>query len=230
MVLVSHTHKLIFLKTRKTAGTSVEMLLEAATGLGPNPPVESRPARVDDKGAIGFRMWPTAQMTDLDRLWRPHIPARKLRKLLGKFILDTYLKIACIRNPFDRVISHFHWGQQFLAPQDRSDGAEGFAEFVRSDWHDDRNIVMIGEAFVPDMTIRFEHLKDDIANLAKTTGLPLDPAQLPVTKALGQKRLGPPLSYYTEDLAQIVRTRLAWMFEAGGYAQTVPDGQMVGAQ
>ncbi len=220
MVLVSHKHQLIFLKTRKTAGTSVEMLLEAVTGLGPDLASESRHAEVSDVGLVGFRMLPRDAMTDLDRTWQPHTPARKLRKHLGADIWDRYLKVACVRNPFDRVISHFHWSRDFAPEGEREETQEAFAQFVRSDWNDDRKVVMIGEAFAPDMVIRYEHLSEDLTRLSDRTGLTLNPSALPKTKVRRHRRLGEIADYFTEDLIQIVRTRLAWMFNAGGYAKS----------
>lgn len=222
MVLVSHKHQLIFLKTRKTAGTSVEMLLEAATGLGPDLAPESRHAAVNDAGIMGFRMLPRDVMTDLDRTWQPHTPARKLRKHLGADIWDRYLKVACVRNPFDRVVSHFHWSRDFAPEGHREETPEAFARFVRSDWNDDRKVVMINEDFAPDMVIRYEHLTDDLTHLSDHTGLALNPSALPQTKVRRHRRLGECADYFTEDLIQIVRTRLAWMFDAGGYAKSPP--------
>jgi hypothetical protein len=229
MVLVSHTHQLIFLKTRKTAGTSVEMLLEAATGLGPNPPVESRASAVNDKGAVGFRMLPIERMTDQDRLWGPHTPARKLRRILGQDIWDRYLKVACVRNPFDRMISLFHWSQTYKPAAERDESHDGFAAFMRGNWQDDSKVVMIGDTFVPDILLHYETLKDDLNALAHRTGLDFDPDTLPHTKALAHKRLGSLAEYFTDELVDIVRTRLNWMFRFGGYAQELPQPQIQGA-
>lgn len=230
MVLVSHTHQMIFLKTRKTAGTSVEMLLEAATGLGPDPALESRTAAVSDQGILGFRMLPRDERTELDRTWQPHTPARKLRKFLGREVWDKYLKITCVRNPFDRVISHFHWSRLYATGPDREDSHANFAKFVRDTWNDDRKVVMIGDTFAPDILIRYEHLAEDLNHLSARTGLSLDPSALPQTKVHRHKRLGAIADYYTEELAQIVRTRLAWMFDAGGYSHDLPAPSLQGAR
>ena len=226
MVLVSHTHKIIFLKTRKTAGTSVEMLLEAATGLEPDPPAERRHAKVTAKGLVGFRRVPRDAITDLDRTWQPHTPARRVRARLGRQVWDTYLKVACIRNPFDRVVSQFHWQKSRSSPQSQDEGHESFAEFVRGDWNNDHNVVMIGDDFVPNALIRYEHLSQDLAVIADRTGLNLDPSALPQTKVRRARRSGAFATYYTEELAQIVRERFAWAFTHGGYAQELPTPQM----
>lgn len=229
MVLVSHTHQLIFLKTRKTAGTSVEMLLEAATGLGPTPPSESRHASETHEGLVGFRMLPREAMTDLDRTWQPHTPARRLRRHLGAEIWARYLKVTCLRNPFDRMISLFHWRARFAGQEDRDETPAAFADFVRGTWNDDRKVVMIDEHFVPDVVIRYEHITNDLGTLADRTGLALDPAELPKTKVTRLHRLGQITDYYTDELAEIVRTRLAWMFEQGGYDLDLPTPQFQGA-
>ncbi len=42
------------------------------------------------------------------------MPAAELKSLLGPAIWDSYVKIACIRNPFDRMVSAF-W---FFTPRE----------------------------------------------------------------------------------------------------------------
>lgn len=95
---------------------------------------ERRAAAVSYAGLVGYRMQPRDQMTDLDRTWVPHMPARKLRTFLGAYVWDRYLKITCVRNPFARVISHFHWGATYQPPKDRDESPAAFERFVRGPW------------------------------------------------------------------------------------------------
>lgn len=222
-MLVSHKHKLIFLKTRKTAGTSVEMLLEAATGLGPNPPVERRVSEVTEAGLIGFRRIGGENAAKGEKKWPPHTNARRLRRHLGDEIWNAYLKVACVRNPFDRTISQYHWRKRNASPTDASVNLDNFTDFVRGKWDDDKSVVMIDGEFVPDFLVRYEHMKEDLSRLAELTGLPLDVSTLPETKILSKNRLGEIADYYSEETADIVRTKMSWAFKAGGYDEKLPQ-------
>ena len=58
MTLVSHKHQFVFLKTRKTAGTSIEMLLEPFCAPPGHVPVERTEGMVTPHGVIGHRLQP----------------------------------------------------------------------------------------------------------------------------------------------------------------------------
>ena len=58
MVAVSHSHKFIFLKTRKTAGTSIEMLLEPLCTEPNSVVTEERATSITRQGIVGRRLIP----------------------------------------------------------------------------------------------------------------------------------------------------------------------------
>jgi hypothetical protein len=91
-MIISHKHKFIFIKTRKTAGSSIEHYLSKY--LGP------------DDICTG---------SDIDNTPRLNAPHRKghidYRWVAKKFPYEwrNYYKFAIDRNPWTKMISYFHW-------------------------------------------------------------------------------------------------------------------------
>lgn len=119
-MIVSHHHKLIFIKTLKTAGTSIEMAI--ARQCGPDDIVTPIFPAVDGHVARNwqgqFAPWKEVHSkADLRKNMREflrkertynHIPARFARARLSRTVWDTYLKVTVERNPWDKTLSHFH--------------------------------------------------------------------------------------------------------------------------
>lgn len=111
-MLISHLHRFIYLKTMKTAGTSVEIYFEpyCASPRTTYVPTHGRDAEVTAEGVIGYRG------VGGDRhFWYNHMPAALLRERAGEEVWKSYFKFCVIRNPYDKAVSQF-W---FLLPEDR---------------------------------------------------------------------------------------------------------------
>src|SRR3954470_18982868 len=99
-MIVDHEHKFIFVKTRKTAGTSIEVFL--APLLRPDAIVT--PVADVDHGArnfmdatrryrsvvMGSRVWEMRRDVERQRWFYNHMPARLIRARLGKRIWNSY--------------------------------------------------------------------------------------------------------------------------------------------
>lgn len=93
-MIVSHRFRCIFIKTVKTAGTSIEVFL--ARHCGPDdivtpiiPPLPGHEPRNHE----GFRN---------------HMPAHAVRSAVGPEVWNSYRTFCVERNPWDKVLSHFH--------------------------------------------------------------------------------------------------------------------------
>jgi len=101
-MIISHRHKFIFLKPRKVAGTSVEVALAKHCG--------------DDDivtpiGAFNAT-WDEDEYTHPGKKWPGygrHATLKKVRKRLGQELWNDYFKFAITRNPWDLVVSQYHW-------------------------------------------------------------------------------------------------------------------------
>lgn len=122
-MIVSHRHKLIFIKTLKTAGTSIELAL--TKHCGPDDIITPIFPAVDGNDFRNFRGWfnplrgvrSSADFTKNFKELRErkkfynHIPARFAKARLPRSIWDNYLKVCVERNPWDKTLSHFHMFQ-----------------------------------------------------------------------------------------------------------------------
>lgn len=226
--MVSHSHRFAFLKTRKTAGTSVELFLQPFCVPDDVPVVEKTHTIESERGIVGTRLIaPGDGQTEADRKWFNHMPASDVRANLGRLKWWRYLKVATIRNPFDRLVSQFHYRHrnQPALPDDPQAHRSAFREFVMSGrFSDDADIVFVNGRFVVDVLLRYETLTEDLARLCARLGL--DPARtaLPQTKMTRDRRQGIPVAgYYDDEIIGVVRKALDWNFRYGGYPDR-PEG------
>jgi len=101
-MIISHRHKFIFLKPRKVAGTSVEVALARHCGEDDivTPIGAFNPKWDDDPYAHPGKKWPG---------YGRHATLLRVRKRLGREVWDAYFKFAITRNPWDLVVSQYHW-------------------------------------------------------------------------------------------------------------------------
>ncbi len=187
-MIVSHKHKFIFLKTRKTAGTSLEIALSKFCGpddiltpidfdeamrlelTGKRPQNYAKPLSRHSAGQF-MRYLQTGARTPI---YSEHMTAVDARKQLGDKIWNGYFKFTIVRNPFDRMLSRYFWSMK-ARPQHRQDwGIETIdqflryrAEYVNENWL----IYSQGDRIVVDDTVRFEQFEADLARISERIGL-----------------------------------------------------------
>jgi hypothetical protein len=217
-VIVSHAHRFVFLKTRKTAGTSVEIAL--STVCGPDD-VITPVTEADEllRAEHGGRPPQHHESPPLPRKAFNHMPASMVRQLVGRQAWDDYFTFSIERNPWDAVVSLFHW-------RHRDDPAPpAFADFVREPVVEElatKNFrgYRINGAIAVDRVLRYESLAEDFAEVWSHLGLPGEP-RLPRAKG-GSRPRGPAYaSYYDEDSRAYVAELFApainsFGFEFGG--------------
>jgi len=198
-MIVSHQHRFIFLKSRKTAGSSVQIALAAHCG---DKDVITGTGFEREIGQIGGRNI-------------PHVPAAKLRKLVGRKVWDGYYKFCFIRNPWDLTVSRYFWDLQ----QQRTSETV-FTQWVKdraeSSWKDDRMTLYshIGSQQAVDFVGRYEQLAQDYAAICRAIGLPC--GELPHSKARQGERKHYS-SHYDDEAIEIVRRIHRDSIEEFGY-------------
>jgi Sulfotransferase family len=224
MVLVCHPHRFIYMKTHKTASTSVEMYFERwcmpeAARSGSEAVAET----VSALGVVGSRR--TGKKTG--DTWVNHMPAARVRALLGEETWARYFKFTTVRNPFAQVLSNFFWLKHRSKPADDGEFAAArrdFARFVRGwpligrRWSNDLDIVGIDGTVAMDRLVRFERLAEELPEVCAGLGLPWQPEAMVVTKrARGDGRRYATADYYTPELVAIVRREFDWLFSRVDY-------------
>jgi hypothetical protein len=223
-MIISHTHKYIFIKSEKTAGTSVEAALsnycsanDVVTPLG------DYWFNRDEKGE-----WVHSSMNPEG--FFQHDPAVEIKRKVSSEVWSEYFKFSITRNPWDRIVSLFSWearNRPELKPQRTLLHTLGmpfdefgaitarFREFVNSEWKtNDRFYVLEGQCCV-DFVIRYEHLADDLAEVCRTVGLPA--ITLPRLKAGLRGSKHHYSEYYDEASKQLVGARHANDLRLFGY-------------
>ena len=174
-MIVSHEHKFIFIKTVKTAGTSIEIALCEICGPGDIiTPISGKDEKIRSEMKIRgpqntlvpFNKYRWDDWLFLLRKLRRvryynHVPARKIRQWIGKEIWDSYYKFCFERNPYDKVVSHYFW----------KGGEEKFGSISRylTSWRRKkieawRQYTIDGELAV-DKIYRFENIEEALLDL-----------------------------------------------------------------
>jgi hypothetical protein len=214
-MIISHEHKFIFLKTKKTAGTSIELALSQLCG--PDdviPPItESDEAlRAPGSEPRNWRRhgWWQSRRPLLKRRWLRampqdygfynHMPAEEARALLDDDkIWNSYFKFAFDRNPWDRQVSwYYHRYRRKEAPP--------FAAFIRNDKRariNNYEIYSIDGAVAVDFVGRYETLEQDLRHALKQAGVSFD-RELPRAKSAFRKSKAHYREYYDGETRDIV--------------------------
>lgn len=190
-MIISHTHRYIFIKSLKTAGTSLEAALsrhcagdDIVTELG-----DYRFNRDADGNWIHHAMNASG--------FEQHDDAQTIRSKVPEAVWNDYLKFSITRNPWDRTVSLFFWERKRkpeasskpgllqrlgLGPDEHTRLKKEFRQFVLAgQWeNNDRFYFMDGRLCV-DYVIRYETLAQDFERLCHRLGLPA--IELPRLKA-----------------------------------------------
>jgi hypothetical protein len=229
-MIVSHEHRFIFLKTKKTAGTSIELALSQLCG--PDdiiaPITESDEAlRAAGSGPRNWRRhgWWQSPRPLFKRRWLKvgpqdygfynHMPAAEARALLNDHnIWRSYFKFAFDRNPWDRQVSWYHHRYR------RKSSPPPFSAFIHRDRRariNNYEIYSVEGDIAVDFLGRYESLGQDFRHALAQLGLSFD-AELPRAKSAFRRSAMPYREYYDTDTRAIVGDWYAREIKLLGYA------------
>lgn len=219
-MIYCQSRKYLFLKTSKTAGTSIEIALSQHCGPGDIiTPVTARDEQLRRQfhgvGPLGFaapissyrphdflRLITRAQ---LKRRFYNHMPASEVRDLISDESWEQAYRFCISRNPWDRAVSYY-FHKHKSAPRPTFDDFLT-DQVLRKLRKEGPEIYSIDGQIVVDKVCRFDRLRDDLQDVWEHLGLPGQP-ELPRAKG-GHRRKR---IHYSEIVTKQSRQKIAETF------------------
>ena len=194
-MIISHKHKFIFFKTRKTAGSSIQVALSKYCGEDDIITGQYRDGIDDNSHSAGLNM---------DRFYTTHphpeiVQTKSFINNLNPKIWDEYFKFAFVRNPYEIAVSRYFWERRGKGEVENC-SVDDFKKWVKYDLSNKdydwlHKYITTGDSVELDYIGRYESLSDDYNYICNRLGLPVD--ELPVKK--GGYRDKEHYSYYYDD-------------------------------
>ena len=234
-MLISHSHRFVFLKTHKTAGTSLHAMLRPFC-VPPNDRTEAtRALHISPWGMVSSATRTTSEQYSPHN-WYEHSGLEVLRTYMP-IAFHTYHKIAVVRHPYDKVVSAYlfdKWNYEqsharaILQPEKLGDIPANIHRYVTKSersWtmRHDRELFFAGGQFRIDSIIRFESLEKDLQTLSDCLGLGLDIAKaLPLKKRIVQEEVRQRYrQLITPETKAAIDEYYDWYFKQFGYEKTL---------
>ena len=215
-MIISHEHKFIFLKTKKTAGTAIEAALSELCGPRDVITPYREESEQDRKGLPpqNYRIdHPLKPRRPLLRrlLMRPeryyhqsvgyyeHMPASRVRDYVGEEVWRSYFKFAFDRNPWDRQVS---WYLYKTKSRRVRPSFERFMGSRRRAFVSNYAIYSIDGALAVDFVGRYESLEEDLNKALADGGRQAPPGRC-------RTPTSPPTRTRAAATAPIIQTRRA---------------------
>ena len=218
-MIISHTYKIIFIKSFKTAGTSIDTSLSNhCSGDDIVTPLNDFRHNRNEKGEFLHYAMNAEEFIKLDLANLQHVEAQVIKDMVAPEVWNNYFKFSITRNPWDRAISYFYCNTRNnpkLKPKKRFYHSLGvpfdelgqlrklFSEFIKNTTLPSNDpFYVINDELCVDSVIRYENLIEDFNNICARLGLP----HIDLPKLKGGIRAGGYhySQYYDEETKEIV--------------------------
>ena len=173
--MISHNYKIIFVHVIKTAGSSIQNVLNLQQVSG-------------------------------------HASAKRIRHIVGDIIWNEYFKFTFVRNPYDKIVSQYHYNRHQFGFESST-----FKEYILA-WNSGECISTFPQQHSEyldadlDCIYRFENLQGEINRLCDKIGIPHQ--KLPHINKSKHKHY---TEYYDDETREIVAQKFAKDIELFGY-------------
>lgn len=190
--------------------------------------------QVSDAGIIGYRGHDFR-----GKRWYDHMSAKKIREYVGDEVWNKYFKFCVIRNPFEKLVSAYHFYELLvdranglrkaklmlahgLIPSKSRDAIKRFRKWVAWTWwfNDRKNYLIDGEVCM-DFFIRYEFLTEDLKTVCERLDIPYRPQKMPRFNSQIRPRDRKLAEYYDTKTTEKVCKRFQFEMEHFGY--DIPD-------
>ena len=177
-MILSHKYKFIFIKTRKTAGTTIEYNL--AKFLGPKDIITpsaqanylSQNFIFDTKISSFLKKLNFLKLSNLfSRKFTDHTHAKEIKKNITSEIYNNYFKFCVEREPVDKTISYYFMRKNSINSSNKRKNMS-WNDFVKKKrFPVDTNFYSDGNNLFVDKIIKYEKLDTDLPILLKNLGI-----------------------------------------------------------
>ncbi len=209
-MVISHSHRFIFIHIPKTAGSSVTRALAGFA----EPPVQAWVHGLLRQVGIHVNYFGPVQW----KQFRTHSTAAVLKRHLPEQVYSDFFKFAFVRNPWDRLVSSYYYllNNRMHHRHRRVCSLRDFEEYVNYEaWRNKMSqtafLVQPDGRLIVDFVGRFETLREDFAHVGRV--LKLDVSLPHINRTLHRDYR----SYYTDRTARLVAEYWREDIEMFGY-------------
>jgi len=227
-MIISYEHKFIFIKTAKTAGTSIEVFLSQQCGaediITPiAPPVEGHQPRNHEQLVNPISelvRQPEGLLAALRNVFERrkkfynHMPAWLIQRRVPVRVWNTYFKFCVERNPWDKVLSHYYMTAS------RAGGSLSLDQYLaggRFPINYFRYTDPSGARIIIDRVVRYENLIRDLAEVFTRINVRFEGNLGVRAKSDYRTDYTPYQEVFNEDQRRIVEQAFAREIELHGY-------------
>ena len=227
-MILSHKYKFIFIKTAKTAGTSIEIFLSKHCGpedivtpiaptveghqprnyegfINPIPEILQRPGKLFS--ALRHSLTSRAKFYN-------HMPAREIKNRVPADVWNSYFKFCVERNPWDKVLSHYHMHAA------REGGSLSLNEYLargRFPINYFRYTDRSGTKIIVDRILRYENLVAELSEVFSQLEIPFDGTLGVMAKSGYRSDRRPYQEVFNDEQRKIVEKAFAKEIKLHGY-------------
>ena len=177
-MIISHKYKFIFIKTRKTAGTTIEYNISKYLGKNDIIPPSNQSVYLSQNFIYDTKISKFLKKVKLNKISRifenkfsEHEHAFDLKKKINRNFFDSYFKFCVEREPVDKCISYY-----FM----RKNSSTSTTIKQNMTWDDfvqkkrfpvDSNMYSFGNKLLVDKIIKYENLENELTAILKDRGI-----------------------------------------------------------
>ena len=177
-MIISHKYKFIFIKTRKTAGTTIEYNISKYLGKYDIIPPSNQSIYLSQNYIYDTKISKFLKKVKLTKIGRTfekkfteHEHAFDLKKKINKNFFDNYFKFCVEREPVDKCISYY-----FM----RKNASTSTTIKQNMTWDDfvqkkrfpvDSNMYSYGNKLLVDKIIKYENLENELTEILNDRGI-----------------------------------------------------------